>query len=357
MRVALRLAARGKGRTRPNPPVGAVVVKAGKVVGAAYHQAAGEPHAEVLALERAGSRAGGATLYSTLEPCLDFPGKRTPPCVPEVVRRRIRRVVIGTEDPNPGIAGRGIAALRRRGVRVDAGILGESAAELIAGFASRVTRGRPRVTLKVAQTLDGKIAAAGGASRWITGPGARHLVHRLRAESDAVIVGIGTVLADDPALTARGIKNARQPVRIVMDGRLRTPPGCRLFTEPGGAVWIATLEDAPREAARALEGRGARLLRLPGRDGRVDLQSLIELLGREGFNEVLLEGGSRLIGAALRQNVVDRVIWMIAPRILGGDDAIVAVGGPSPKNLSEALDLKNVRIRRLGPDLVVTGEL
>src|SRR2546428_1947292 len=292
MAQALMLAARGLGSTSPNPPVGAVIVRKGRVLGAGYHRRAGGPHAEVLALRRAGTRARGATLYVTLEPCCHL-DKRTPPCAPLILQSGIARIVVATADPNPKVRGRGIAALRRAGVKVDVGIGRSEAETLIEPYRTRLRTGFPFVTLKVAATLDGKIATSRGESRWITGLAARRAVRTLRAASDGILVGIGTVLADDPSLTA-GQKSASsvKPLRIVLDPNLRIPLGSQVLTDGKARTLLVATDAAPKTQLEILRRRGGQGLVLPPHNGRVGWKALLTELGQRGFNRLLLEGGA-----------------------------------------------------------------
>jgi diaminohydroxyphosphoribosylaminopyrimidine deaminase/5-amino-6-(5-phosphoribosylamino)uracil reductase len=361
---ALALARRAEGRTSPNPLVGAVLVRNGRAVGEGYHKGPGRPHAEVEALQAAaaaGAKARGATLYVTLEPCTHT-DKRTPPCAPAVIRAGLERVVVGMADPNPRVAGDGIRALREAGVPTETGCLEDACHALNAPYVRAMTTGLPWVTLKVAQTLDGKVATASGASRWITGEAARRHGHGLRARSDVILVGVGTVKADDPALTCRLVRG-RDPVRVVVDARLETPPAARVLTEPARVPTIlSALEGADPERARRLEAVGARVLPLPGAEGRadvgrVDLEALLRALVREGWHRVLCEGGPKLASELVRRRLVNRVAFYLAPRILGGDDARGSVAGASPAALSDALDLGRLRVRRLGPDVLIEADV
>ncbi len=356
MRLALRLAARARGWTSPNPMVGALVVRDGRVVGRGYHRRAGGPHAEVHALEAAGAEAKGATLYVTVEPCCHAP-KRTPPCTDAVIASGVRRVVVAMRDPNPRVRGRGIRLLRGAGLAVEVGVLEAEARRLNEGYASWVTTGRPFVTLKIAQTLDGKIATASGESQWITGPRARALTHRLRAQVDAVIVGLGTVLADDPRLTAR--RGARRhPHRVILDERLAIPPTARVLRWVEGATtYVATTDRAPAARRRRLEALGAVVLPVKSRKGLVDFDDLLDRLGALQMTSVLIEGGSEVNASALRAGVVGKVVVMVAPRLLGGRDAVGAVGGISPLRLADAVTLRDVSVRRVGVDFIVEGYL
>ncbi len=362
MRQALRLAAKGLGKTHPNPMVGAVVVAKGRVVGKGYHHAAGTPHAEVLALRQAGRLAKGATLYVTLEPCSHL-HKRTPPCVPTIIHAGIRRVVVAMIDPNPSVRGKGLAQLRRAGISVTVGVAGSEAERLNRMYGHWIKTHRPFVTLKAGMTLDGQIAAASGESRWITSLASRRDAHRLRAHSGAVVVGIGTVLSDDPALTARqpprlARLHARQPLRVVVDSRLRIPTSAAILFRQGEApTVVATTSAASFRKRAALERRGIEVLTVPGSRGRVGLRRLLTRLGRRGITHVVLEGGSELNAAFLKAGLVNEVRLYVAPSFLGGSRSIGLIGGLSPQALEKALPLRTLRTRRLGPDLVIEGEL
>lgn len=319
MRLAIREARRGLGRTSPNPPVGAVVVRDGEVVGVGHHQRAGAPHAEIVALSQAGSRARGADLYVTLEPC-NHQG-RTGPCAPAVVEAGIARVFVGARDPNPLVSGRGIRRMRSAGVVVEVGCLKAECEALIEPWARFITGGRPFVTVKVASTLDGRIATRTGDSRWITGEKARRLVHALRNEVDAVLVGSGTVAADDPLLTCR-IRGGRDPVRVVLSSRLEVSPRARIFhTGSPAPTWVACVSPAPEEEARALREVGAEVIECRGVGGRIDLHDLLEKLAARGIVQILVEGGARIFGAFLAAGLVDRLLIHYGPRVFGGGPA------------------------------------
>jgi diaminohydroxyphosphoribosylaminopyrimidine deaminase / 5-amino-6-(5-phosphoribosylamino)uracil reductase len=362
MAMALRLAAKGRGKTRPNPMVGALVVKNGRIVGRGYHHGPGQPHAEVLALKQAGPHANGATLYVTLEPCCHLL-KRTPPCVPAVVQAGVREVVVAMTDPNPMVKGRGIAALRRAGVTVTTGIAQEEAAQLNRAYLHWVTTGHPYVILKAGMTLDGKVATATGESRWITGPRARQEAHRFRSQVDAVVVGIGTVLKDNPTLTARlsdrPLKLApRQPLRVVLDSRLRTPPMAEVCAwQDRSKTLIVTTSRASLSRRRPFERAGVEVLSLSTKNGRVSLPALMTMLGKRGITSALIEGGSTINAAALREKLVNHVLLYLAPTLMGGQDAKAVIGDQSPKRLAQALPLRHVTVRRIGKDLVVEGDL
>ncbi len=354
MALALRVARRGLGRTHPNPPVGAVIVRDGVVCATGYHRRAGAPHAEIDALQKLGFAAPGATLYCTLEPC-NHAG-RTPPCTPAILRAGLRRVVYGCADPNPHVAGQGGAYLAHAGLEVTAGVLGERCRELIAGWTTFVTCGRPFVTLKLAATLDGKIAGPAGDAAWISGPASRALVHRLRREVDAVLVGAGTALADDPQLTARtraGRPAARQPVRVVFDSRPRLSPAARLFRAPGGGpVWIVTA-GLDAAAAQALEAAGATLLRVPLHGAHLDVRAALRALAERDLTTLLVEGGSRLGAALLTAHVVDRLLLFVAPTLIGGSEAVPLVGDLAVSRLADAMPFDFRRCSRSGADLLI----
>lgn len=353
MRLALALARRGLGRTRPNPPVGAIVVKKGHVVGSGWHRRAGTAHAEAIALEQAGAAARDATLYLTLEPCTHQ--GRMPPCAPRVVESGVKRVVIGAIDPNPVVRKRGVARLRRAGIDVVTGVERESAEELIQGFARRIVSGRPFVRLKLAASADGRIATRTGASRWITGRDARRLVHRWRNEMDAVLVGVDTVVADDPALTSRRA-GSRDPVRVVVDGELRIPPRAQLLHDGRAPVWIATRQRHDARRAARLERTGATILPLPARGAHVDLGALFRALGERDITSVLVEGGSRLSAALIAGGHVDELCWFSAPLLIGGD-GLPMIGPLGVRSLRGAFPLADLRVERVGADLLHTARV
>lgn len=362
MTLALRLAAKGSGTASPNPMVGALVVKQARIVGQGFHLRAGLPHAEILALRQAGSRAQGATLYVTLEPCCHL-RKRTPPCVPDIIRAGVRRVVIAMTDPNPLVKGKGAAALRRAGLSVTVGVARVEAEKLNRAYSHWIKTKRPYVTLKAGMTLDGKIATASGESKWITGKWSREEVHRLRGEVDAVLIGLGTVLADDPSLTARVGRDlrkmaSRQPLRIVVDSRLRIPIKARILSQQQNAkTMVATTQSAPVSKKRALLKRGIEVATLPIVRGKVALPALTRELGKRGVTSLLVEGGGELHAAMLKANLVHHVCLYIAPMLLGGDNAKNVIGGKSPGRLASAPRLRNIKTRSLGEDFVLEGDL
>ncbi len=361
MKQALRLAARGRGTTRPNPMVGAVVVAKGTVVGSGYHQRAGNPHAEIIALQRAQSRSRQATLYSTLEPCCHT-DKRTPPCVPAIIASGVRRVVVAMPDPNAQVAGRGIRQLRRAGITVHVGCLNHEAAKLNEGYLHWVTTSRPFVILKAAMTLDGKIATASGESQWITGAQAREHVHQLRSQVEALAVGATTVCKDDPQLTVRLSKKhgtiSCHPIRTIFDSRLRSPLTSRVFQRVTQfPTIVATTTMADQRKIEQLRTMGVQILVLPQKRTRVSLRRCLRKLGNMGITSLLVEGGSELYADFLRERLVNRLYLYVAPVLLGGQNAQSLIGGLSPKRLADKVGVSNLHLRSLGEDLLMTGDL
>ena len=354
MRMALRLAGKARGRTSPNPMVGAVVVKGGRVIASGYHKQAGEPHAEAIALQKAGDAAKGATLYVTLEPC-SHTNKRTPPCSPLVIQSGVKRIVIAMADPNPKVSGGGIRAIKKAGLEMVTGILEAEARQLNEAFIKHVSKKVPFVTLKIAQTLDGKIATETGESKWITGKEARKAGHRLRDQNDAILVGINTVLTDDPSLTVR-FAGGRDPLRVVVDSSLRIPLKAKVVTQRSVArTIIATLPSAPRDKIMKLKAAGAEIVLVKSDKGRVDLRDLMKKFGRMGIMSVLVEGGAEIHASALKSGIVDKVVMYIAPTLMTGTDSVCSVGGSSPKKLAQAIALANITTRFVGKDLMVEG--
>lgn len=359
MRMALRLARRGHGATSPNPMVGAVLVKGGQIIGRGWHHRAGEPHAEIEALHdaaRRGNSPRGATLYVTLEPCCTH--GRTPPCTAAIVAAEIKRVVVGATDPNPHHAGRGFKILRRAGVRVTAGVLADECTRLNEAFNHWIVRGTPLVIVKAAMTLDGKIATASGQSKWITGEKARAYGMKLRQGSDAILVGIHTVLADDPSLTFRsGRKVGSRLRRIVLDSRARTPLNAKMVSDEFASLTTIVVDRrAPKLRVRAL-ARRVRVLAAPERDRTLDLRWLLKQLGRENVTQLLIEGGGEVNASFLMNRLAQRVVFFYAPKILGGREARKGVAGAGAKSLGEALQLDEVQWRKLGDDLLLTARV
>ncbi|MDP2134613.1 MAG: bifunctional diaminohydroxyphosphoribosylaminopyrimidine deaminase/5-amino-6-(5-phosphoribosylamino)uracil reductase RibD [Sulfuritalea sp.] len=353
MARALQLARRGLCTTTPNPRVGCVVVRDGRIIGEGWHEKAGGPHAEAAALNAivgAGATAIGATAYVTLEPCSHF--GRTPPCADALIEAGVVRVVAAMPDPNPLVAGQGLARLAATGIDVSSGLLAAEAQELNIGFVSRMTRGRPWLRLKVAASLDGKTALNNGVSQWITGPAARRDAHAWRARSCAVLTGIGTVKDDNPRLTVREVPTTRQPLRVVIDSRLETPPDAAILQ--GGNLLIAAAQD--NERAAALRARGAEIVILPNAQGKVELPELMQELGRRGINEVLAEAGTRLNGSLLREGCVDELLIYQAP-ILIGDAARGMFGLAELADLAGAMRLDIVERRAVGADFRIRARL
>ena len=363
MKRALSLAARGKGKTNPNPMVGAVIVSQGHVVGEAYHRQAGQPHAEVLALHRAGPRARGGVLYVTLEPCCHS-HKRTPPCVPLLIQSGLTRVCVAMADPNPQVSGQGIHMLKRGGLQVSIGVLEDEAQQLNVVYRHWIRTGRPFVIVKGAMTLDGKIATRTGQSKWITGDQARQDVHRVRSQVDVVMVGIGTVLADNPELSARGSKwstkarTGRQPVRVVLDSQLRIPFKSKIlqWIHEQPTIVCTTVQASPKKI-QTLRAQDVQVWVLPQKKGRVSLKASLAQLGKEGMSSVLLEGGSTLNASALHEGLVNQVRLYVAPLLMGGQDARSLIGGVSPKTLKQAWRLVNPEFKKIGQDWLLTANI
>jgi len=356
MALALRLARRRLGRTSPNPVVGAVIVKEGRVVGEGYHRAAGEPHAEVEAIRAAGSEAKGSDLFVTLEPCNHH--GRTPPCTEAILEAGIKKVWYGMDDPNPGVRGGGAKTLRDAGVEVVGHVLENRCRRANEVYVTNVTQRRPFVFLKLAMSLDGRIATKTGHSRWITSAASREKVHRLRDRVSAIMVGVQTVLADNPLLTTRLPRGGgHDPIRVIADSNLRTPLDAAIFNPASSSgVIIATKKDPLPGPRYELEKRGAKVLTTSGSE-QVDLSDLLLRLYRIGITSVLIEGGHHLAWGAFNSRVVDRCLFFYAPIIIGGETAPSGIGGVGIRTLDEAPRLADVEFRRIGPDMLLNGRV
>jgi diaminohydroxyphosphoribosylaminopyrimidine deaminase/5-amino-6-(5-phosphoribosylamino)uracil reductase len=334
--------------------VGAVLVRGGKVIATGFHRRAGEDHAEIVALKRAGAKAKGTTLYINLEPCSHY--GRTPPCSRALIDAGIKEVIAGIEDPNPLVAGKGFRQLRRAGLRVRAGILEEKCRILNEAFIKYITRRHPLVTLKLAASLDGKIAAATGDSRWISSEDSRRVVHQLRNRMDAVVVGVGTVIADDPQLTCR-ISNGRNPWRVVLDSRLRIPLSAQLLRQPDPEKnIIVTGAGSRRKKIHALEALGARVWQVKLRHGRIPWAAVLKRLAAQGMLSAMIEGGATTAAWALQEKAVDRILVFYAPMILGGDGRVM-IDRLGVKRVKQAIRIQDMQIRKSGPDALVSGYL
>ena len=355
MQVALDLARRGKGFTSPNPMVGAIVVKDGRIIGEGYHEAAGKPHAEVMAINNAGASARGASLYVTLEPC-NHTG-RTPPCTKKILAAGIRRVVTAMRDPNPDVKGGGLAVLADKGVEVTTGVCEASAARLNEAFIKYVRTKKPFVIVKCAATLDGRIATRTGDSKWVSGEASRSFVHGLRHAVDAIMVGVGTVNADNPSLTTRinGFKG-KDPLRVILDTRLSISEDARVLNlDSLAATTIVTGPLISKDKKERLAQMGVRFLTVPLHDGRIDLRRLTRALGEIGVTSVLVEGGGGLIGSVFRAGIVDKIHFFYAPKILGGDDGVPICRGKGADEMKNCRPVKDVQVHNFGDDIMVEG--
>lgn len=355
MQMALELAARGRGFTSPNPLVGAVVVNNGVVVGLGFHPFAGGPHAEVRAIDAAGGAARGATLYVNLEPC-NHTG-RTPPCTLKILEAGLKRVVIGMRDPNPRVMGGGAEFLKAKGVEITFGVCEEAAHKLNEVFVKYTRTGRPFVTAKCAATLDGRIATRSGDSKWVTGEASRAFGHELRHAADAIMVGAGTIAADDPLLTTR-LKDRppKDPIRIVLDAQLRTAPTAQVLHHASHAETILVAgRGAPAHVRARMNLKGVRVIDAETRDGRIDLDGLMDQLGKMGVTSILIEGGSRVLGSAFRAGIVDKVCFFYAPLISAGDDGLPICSGPGPEKMRDCIRLDRIRTRHFGDDVLIEG--
>ncbi len=356
MKKALRLAKKGLGQTSPNPVVGAVIVREGKVIASGYHRRAGDAHAEVEALKNLrGEARKEDSLYVTLEPCNHY-GK-TPPCTKAILQRGIRKVVVGMMDPNPDVTGGGCAFLAQKGVEVRSGVLESECRRLNEVFVKFATTGIPFVTAKTALTMDGWTATGLGHSRWVTNERSRRFVHRLRDRADGVMVGVGTVLTDDPSLTTRlGTRKGKDPARIIVDTHLRTPKNAGVLSRNSNAPAIIAIgEGVAGERVNGLKNDWVIPLICPVKDGRINLSALLAGLGKMSITSVLLEGGATLMGSFIREGLVDKFYIFKAPKLLGGGDGIPMAAGPGPVTMDQCVNLKDLRVRRFGDDLLVRG--
>ena len=355
MQMALDLAIKGEGYTSPNPMVGAAVVKDGKIVGQGYHEMVGGPHAEVNALNAAGERAVGATLFVTLEPC-NHTG-RTLPCTQKILQAGIRRVVVAMSDPNENVVGGGSEYLKRHGLEVTTGVCEAQARKLNEAFIKYVTTGQPFVIAKCAATLDGRIATRTGDSKWVTGEAARRFVHRLRHAVDAIMVGINTVTVDNPSLTTRlDDRECKDPVRIILDSHLSIPPSARVLQQTSGSDTILVAgKGVERNKKSALERAGARVIEAELRNNQIDMAALMVQLGAREISSILIEGGSRVMASAFSTGIVDKVQFFYAPKILGGDDGVPICSGPGPELMNQSVAIKDIAVHRFDDDVLIEG--
>lgn len=356
MQLALDLAQQGVGRTAPNPPVGAVIVNSGVVVGEGFHPQAGEPHAEIFALRQAGEKAQGADIYVTLEPCSHH-GK-TPPCVDALIAAGIKTVFLGIVDPNPLVAGNGIKKLGEAGIHVQTGILEPLCRRLLAPFSKHIETALPFTVYKAAMTIDGNTATTTGDSKWVSGVESRLQVHRLRDRVEAIMVGVGTVLSDDPLLNTRLPEGrGRDPLRVVVDSQLRISPQCRMLTQESSAKTLIATISTDQKKISTLQKAGAEIVLFPASYGKVSLTSLWEELGRRNVQTLLLEGGSTLAEAALKNCLIDRLMLFVAPKLLGGSSGCGIFSGSGCLQMSLALKLKDISYEQVGEDLLITGDI
>lgn len=354
MKRSLKLASKAHSMTTPNPMVGAVLVKNGKIIAEDFHRKAGTPHAEALAIEKAEGKAKGSTLYINLEPCCHIE-KRTPPCTKAIIAAGIKEVVIGIKDPNPKVSGSGMSDLQKAGINVRTGILEKEAKRLNEAYIKYITKGIPFVTIKIAMTLDGKIATSEGQSKWITSEKARTMVHHLRSSVDSIITAIGTVKADNPEFTAR-IRGGKNPLRIVIDPRLEIPLQSKVLNVPPQTIFVTgklKVSSQQTEKKKILSAKGIEIIEYEGK--KVDLKWLMKRLGERQIISALIEAGSTFNACAFEEGVVDKVMFFIAPKIIGGKESFPAVGGRTFRRLEEAHCLKDVKIRRVGEDILVEG--
>ncbi len=349
---AVEQAYRGRGHVSPNPCVGCVIVKHGRVISEGYHEKFGEPHAEINALKRAGAQAKGATVYLTLEPCTHW-GK-TPPCAPQLIQAGVRKVIVGVLDPNPQVRGRGIRALKKSGISVEVGVEKAACESLMRAYLTWRRKGRPFVVLKMAMTLDGKIAAKTGDSRWITNPTSRKLVHQMRTETDAILVGAGTVLRDNPSLTSHG--KGRNPIRIVLDPLFQTSVKSRIFQGHSAPTCLFVHKENP-STERILRNRGVRIIKFPYKNGAFNLKTILRFLSKNNVSQLLIEGGGETSWAFIKEKMVDELWFFIAPKIAGGARSITPVEGVGVPRIAAAIPLGPLSVERCGRDLLVRARV
>jgi diaminohydroxyphosphoribosylaminopyrimidine deaminase/5-amino-6-(5-phosphoribosylamino)uracil reductase len=349
MRITLKLAAKAQGLTSPNPMVGALIVRNGEIISQGFHRKAGALHAEAEAIEHAGESVEGSTLYVNLEPCCHT-DKRTPPCTNAIIASKTARVVVAMMDPNPKVSGMGIKMLRDAGIDVSVGILEHEAKKLNEFYIKFITTGTPFVILKTAMTLDGKIATPEGKSKWISSEKSRKLVHRMRGQVDAVLSAIGTIEADNPQFTTR-IKGLKDPIRVIIDPQLRVPDGYHVLETPPKTYFVTKKETS---RTRELEKKGIGIIRYAD---KLHLKNLMVTLGKMDITSVMIEGGSRLASHALDDSIVDKIMYFIAPKIIGGQKCYPAVGGDSFREIENAIAVKDITVKRIGEDILVEGYL
>jgi diaminohydroxyphosphoribosylaminopyrimidine deaminase/5-amino-6-(5-phosphoribosylamino)uracil reductase len=351
----MKLALKAKGATSPNPLVGALVMKNGRIISTGYHQKAGLPHAEVVALVNAGRKAKGACLYITLEPCAHF--GRTPPCVNRIIESGVKKVIIGMVDPNPLNKGRGISVLEKHGIEVEVGFLEEELKKINQAFIKYITKRLPLVAVKVAQSLDGKVATFSGDSKWITSDRSRAYAHRMRKYYDAIMVGVNTILRDNPRLDAWFSK--RQPIKIVVDSQLSTPQDANIFSRRDSSVIIVTLSVKPAQETenRKILSQKARILEVKEKEGQINLKDMLKKLARIGITNILVEGGGTLNGALFDEGLVDKALFFISPKIIGGKEAISSVMGKGIARIDRAIKLKDVRLKHIGDDFLIEANV
>ena len=359
MNLAIQLALKGQGMVSPNPMVGAIIVKQEKIIGRGFHRQAGHTHAEINALRQAGRHARGATLYVTLEPCSSF-GK-TPPCTDAIIKSGIKRVVIAVRDRNP-LNKRAVNILKRKGLKVKTGVLRQKARALNESYFKFITERKPFVVVKIAETLDGKIATNSGNSKWISESPARQYSHCLRTQMDAVLVGINTILKDNPLLTARYPRSTRSPIKIIVDSKAKVPLNAKIFSKMSPArTIVAATKSADKSKIKALRNKGVDVITgLPRRRAknlreRVNLKSLMRHLAKLNITSVLIEGGGKIIASALEEKIVDKLLIFIAPKIIGGEKALTAVEGRGIQRINQALRVRNLKIKKIGRDILIEG--